>query len=1104
MVGKMTLDFAALRPLLQSGDLRGLFNRLGWDHFSGSIDIAVGDTTYSLEAIAQKRGVQVFRCPPSSDGAIPGRGLRARIDSLLRKYAHEHLIIYTDAKHPPSQQIWQWVQAEPGRPRTIREQVFHAGHFGDAVLQKLEKIRFELNEELELTLVDVLERTKEAFGRRDKVTKKFFERFQQEHRAFLSFIQGIAGQGDRDWYASVMLNRLMFVYFIQKKKFLDGDTDYLGNRLRRVQDERGRGQFHSFYRAFLRKLFHGGLGTPEGARESGIEALIGKVPYLNGGIFEPHRLEQENEDIDIPDEAFEKVFAFFDSYDWHLDDRPLRNDREINPDVLGYIFEKYINQKQMGAYYTKEDITEYITKNTVLPFLLERTRENCKVAFQPGGPVWSLLANDPDRYLYPAVRHGVVDADGNVIPLPEDIELGVADISQRGGWNRSAPEPYNLPTETWREHVARRQRCLELRQKLRNGEVTEVNDLITYNLDIRQFAQDVIEQSEGPDVVKAFYDALEAVSVLDPTCGSGAFLFAALQILEPLYEACLDRMEAWLADEERLDRKHAGHRFRAVLESVAKHPNREYFIYKSIVINNLYGVDLMEEAVEICKLRLFLKLVSTVETADDVEPLPDVDFNIRAGNTLVGFTSLDAVRQAISVDARGNHRMLFPEEEQELRDVEESAAFADRAYRLFRDAQVNPDGRVDPAAKQALRDRLDDLDERLNHHLARQYRVDPGDQQAYATWRTSHQPLHWFVEFHEVMARGGFDAIVGNPPYVELRDLAEYRLRGFSCADSGNLYALVMERCDGLSGLLGRQGFIVPVSSISTDRYASLQRLIARRELHYSSYDDRPSRLFDGLEHIRLTIHLLGRRVPQPNMFSTRYHKWTSVERAVLFENLRYVEARPGLVPGALPKLTSPLEADLVRHLAALSPLAKHLRTTGFPVNYSRKVGYFLQVLDFEPRVLDGRGNPRPPSEFKTVYLSSASEAAAALCHLNSGLFFWFVHAYSDCRHVNKREVEALPVGLESLNASQRKDFSVLAKRLMDDIRSHSENRVMRFGHDTLTVQHIFPRYSKPTLDAIDVLIGSRLGLPEEHVDFIINYDIKYRMGADDGPDGGE
>ena len=74
-------------------------------------------------------------------------------------------------------------------------------------------------------------------------------------------------------------------------------------------------------------------------------------------------------------------------------------------------------------------------------------------------------------------------------------------------------------------------------------------------------------------------------------------------------------------------------------------PIERYFILKSIVLNNLYGVDIMEEAVEICKLRLFLKLVAQLESYDQIEPLPDIDFNVRAGNTLVGFTSLDAVRQ---------------------------------------------------------------------------------------------------------------------------------------------------------------------------------------------------------------------------------------------------------------------------------------------------------------------------------------------------------------------------------------------------------------------------------------------------------------------------
>ncbi len=127
--------------------------------------------------------------------------------------------------------------------------------------------------------------------------------------------------------------------------------------------------------------------------------LIGDIPYLNGGLFDPHALERANPEIDIPDAAFDALFSFFDAYQWHLDASEDSDGTEINPDVLGYIFEKYINQKQMGAYYTKEDITEYIAKNTVIPYLFDQAKKDCAVAFAPGGYVWNLLRDNRDRYI---------------------------------------------------------------------------------------------------------------------------------------------------------------------------------------------------------------------------------------------------------------------------------------------------------------------------------------------------------------------------------------------------------------------------------------------------------------------------------------------------------------------------------------------------------------------------------------------------------------------------------------------------------------------------------------------------------------------------------
>ncbi len=142
-----------------------------------------------------------------------------------------------------------------------------------------------------------------------------------------------------------------------------------------------------FYRKFLCPLFFEGFAKKESDRSAEINKLLGEIPYLNGGLFLKHQIEElHGKHIQITDSAFEKLFDFFDQYQWHLDERPLKRDNEINPDVLGYIFEKYINQKQMGAYYTKEDITEYISKNTVIPFLFDAAKEKCKIAFEGEQP----------------------------------------------------------------------------------------------------------------------------------------------------------------------------------------------------------------------------------------------------------------------------------------------------------------------------------------------------------------------------------------------------------------------------------------------------------------------------------------------------------------------------------------------------------------------------------------------------------------------------------------------------------------------------------------------------------------------------------------------
>ena len=755
---------------LKAYDFRKMFiEEIGWDYpTSGPVQIDLKKNSYHLEPVAEKRGVHVFTCVPEGDTEFPDRHIRQKIETRLRKIVYEHLLIFPNITNKT--QVWQWVFRKPGGPARYREDTVSVDQSFEIIVQKLDNISINIEDEEELRLLDVLRALRDAADR-DRVTKRFYDKFKTQQKNFRGFIQGIAEEDDQQWYSAVMLNRLMFIYFIQKKSFLDGNVNYLRDKLAQMQAKFGQDKFYSFYRFFLRRLFHEGLNQKE-PRGKELDHLLGNIPYLNGGIFDEHELEKKYADIDIRDEAFEKLFAFFDEYQWHLDDRPLRADNEINPDVLGYIFEKYVNQKELGAYYTKEDITEYISKNTIIPFLFDEAKKECRIAFEGERSVWDLLMEDPDRYIYDAVKRGILsespacsrrmragrqmdtdDADDTdygteqikgvtLGQLPEKIAVGLDTkspnlLERRKDWNSRTPEKYALPTEIWRETIARWQRYFEVRTKLENDEVHTINDFITYNLNIRQFAQDVIETAEGPELIRAFYKAITTVTVLDPTVGSGAFLFAALNILEPFYEACLDRMQAFVDEltDDASSQKYSD--FRKILAKLYGHPSREYFIYKSIIVNNLYGVDILEEAVEICKLRLFLKLVAQIEAVDELEPLPDVDFNIRAGNTLVGYTKLEEVKKGVSAD-------LFAGKEAErimariVSQVEDVEALFD----VFRECQIEDD----PSAgdfKKELQAKLKEVEEELNRYLAGEYGIDHSDEEAYTKWLTSHKPFHW-------------------------------------------------------------------------------------------------------------------------------------------------------------------------------------------------------------------------------------------------------------------------------------------------------------------------------------------------------------------------
>ena len=1067
---------------LDARDYAGLFNEAGWDNPSSKrpLDIEIGPEdarrTYTFREVANLFA-RVYVCEVEK---LPETSVCHALDVRLRRNGESYIAIYV-LRGDPSCQCWVAPVDAVDRRHLVSILNTH-GSQSDFLHEKIQRLSFPI--EPKPTSIGVLERLSQAFSvNATAVTKAFYKAFRKHHADFVKQLLGLMAETDAEWYASVMLNRLMFCYFLQKKGFLDEDQDYLLHHLQETQNRHGKDKFYgSFYKRFLRRLFQEGLNAK--AHPAAFEDEFGRIPYLNGGMFDCHELERKYPDLDLPDSLFKDLFCFFDQWHWHLDTSVSASGRDINPDVLGYIFEQYINDRSsMGAYYTKEDITEYISRNTIVPWLLEETAKKSPAAFRKDGFVWATLRESGDDFIFPAVRKGMEFA------LPPEIARGVDAkapnlIARRAAWNAPAEANYALPTEIWRETVARRQRCQAIRDQIASGAIHSVSDLITLNLNIRAFAQTLLERTGDPLFVRHFFEALTHVTILDPTCGSGAFLFAALNILEPLYETCLAKMEQWperFRDELTLLREN----FRG---------NTRHYIYKTIILNNLYGVDIMHEATEIAKLRLFLKIVAAVDVAPDdenlgLDPLPDIDFNIRCGNTLVGYANPKAVKDDLIGDG------LALDQDKYLEIVRQAADIA-QLYDRFRSMQAQESADADyHAAKKHLQTHLDTLNATLDRTLAQvHHNLGPGVSNydaRFAAWESSTRPFHWFSEFYAItVAHGGFDVIIGNPPYVEARKVVDYDIpESYSTFSCGNLYAYILERSLSLLRAKSKYGFIIPISSISNQKFASLQSILLQSTVtFFSSYSNRPGKLFDGVEQ-RLTI-CLGevRGNPKFEYYSSEYQHWYKEERDNLFSRLTYCKHSHSSSHSYIHKAGLAITGQILLKLMTqpTKEFVKILDKHGESVFFHNAPTYFIRAMSFTPNTGNGL---QASSHYKSIFVQKEQ------CHfvtvlLNSSLFYWFYKVISNCRDFSEREIYCFPLPFVEDPAFDKTELELKA--------SYVKNKAIKsrvYSGQRVYYEEYYPALSKSIIDEIDTLLAKAYGFTEEELDFIINYDIKYRMG---------
>ena len=480
-----------------------------------------------------------------------------------------------------------------------------------------------------------------------------------------------SSEEDKRLFAVTLMNRLIFIRFLEDRGLVPKN---LLNKLLK-EYESAKLPFN-FYYMYLKPLFYKVMNVSPKNRDQKIKEneLFMNIPYLNGGLFRD--VVRNEKSFEVSDDILKHIIRdLMERYKFAL-----KSDGEaLDPDILGNVFEKTINyittgRKEKGAYYTPEEITSYITKNTIQPYVFDKLK----------------------------------------------------DVLRESGWKES--------------------------------EIAEYKDLdmLISNL------------PKSPITLNRMLDAISNITVLDPACGSGHFLTSALSELTYIHKAIHDMLE----DSKDL-----------------------YEIKKNIISHNIFGVDIESSAVEIAKLRLWLSLIESIDTEcpSEIDTLPNIEYNISSGNSLVGW-SKDAGSIVQTMFTFGPEISIIDTAIAGLRlnyaDAPDKLSIVNEVSELILETG-NPD--VASISKSYLKlkslyseergEKAAYLRELLETIRSNIYRivlpyvwtyVEPKSKKR--TRGITPDPdfqkcFHWGIDFGNVLNNGGFDIIIGNPPYgVKFKD----------------------------------------------------------------------------------------------------------------------------------------------------------------------------------------------------------------------------------------------------------------------------------------------------------------------------------------------
>lgn len=491
---------------------------------------------HDARRIATRDHVSLAYIPLAAD-RIPAAAVHAAAKAIAATLADDLILLFANSRgdllhfvHP--------TDPTAARPR-LRRLVIRQGESHRTAVEQLANMWHDYG----VQAIPTIDAIRRAFSV-EPVTRAFFadyrRAFDRAKQAITGFPQDAAGDERRHFFTQTLFNRLMFIHFVQRKRWLayNGDHEYL-QALWRAHQARPDNQAapKNFYTDRLRLLYVAGLNNNRSEDLTDAEnavALIGNVPFLNGGLFADDEFD-DDWSIHVPDAVIEDILTnLFNKYNFTVaESTPYDQEVAVDPEMLGKVFEELVTgRNESGSFYTPREVVAFMCREALKAYI----ERQCPAA----GP--------------PAIAAFVDD--------------------------RNAA---NLP------------------------------------------------RSEKPAISKA----LDDVRVVDPACGSGAYLLGMMQELIELRDALFN--ENAHDDPDPLD---------------------EYNRKLRIISANLYGVDKDDFAVNIAQLRLWLSLAIEYD-GDNPPPLPNLDFKAATGDSLLApapqpILQTDIFTDRISADKLGD------------------------------------------------------------------------------------------------------------------------------------------------------------------------------------------------------------------------------------------------------------------------------------------------------------------------------------------------------------------------------------------------------------------------------------------------------------------